>query len=56
VDIHDTSGPLTASKVRSEPIPTQPSLGNDPEVEARIARIVAANIGAGPRTKIVAAR
>jgi membrane fusion protein, multidrug efflux system len=56
VDIRDTSGSLIASQVRSQPIPTQPSLGDDPGVETRIARIVAANGGAGPRTKFVAAR
>jgi membrane fusion protein, multidrug efflux system len=46
VDIRDTSGALIASQVRSEPIPVQASLGNDPEVEARIAVILAANGGA----------
>jgi membrane fusion protein, multidrug efflux system len=45
VDIRDTSGELIASQVRSEPIPVQASLGNDPEVEARIAHILAANGG-----------
>ena len=38
VDVHDTSGALVASQVRSEPIPAQPSSGNDPEVEVRIAQ------------------
>ncbi len=47
VDVRDTSGALIASQVRSEPIPVQSSLGNDPEVDARIARILAANGGAG---------
>ena len=56
VDVHDTSGVLIGSQVRSEPIPIQPSLGNDPEVGARIARILAANGGAGSGTKILAAR
>jgi membrane fusion protein, multidrug efflux system len=46
VDIRDTSGALIASQVRSEPIPVQASLGNDPEVEARIAHILTANRGA----------
>jgi membrane fusion protein, multidrug efflux system len=46
VDIRDTSGALIASQVRSEPIPVQASLGNDPEVEARIAHILVANGGA----------
>jgi membrane fusion protein (multidrug efflux system) len=54
VDVRNTSGALIASQVRSEPIPVQASLGNDPEVEARIAQILAANGGAG--TKIFAAR
>jgi len=56
VDVRDTSGAVIASQVRSEPIPAQSSLGDDPEVEARIARILAANGGAGAGTKIVAAR
>jgi membrane fusion protein (multidrug efflux system) len=54
VDVRDTSGAVIASQVRSEPIPAQSSLGDDPEVEARIARILAAN-GAAAGTKIVAA-
>jgi membrane fusion protein, multidrug efflux system len=56
VDLHDTSGALIASQVRSAPIPVQVSLGNDPKVEARIARILAANDGAGFGTKTLAAR
>jgi membrane fusion protein, multidrug efflux system len=52
VDLHDTSGALTAAQVRSVPIPEQTSLGNDPEVEARIARILTANGGAGTKTVI----
>lgn len=43
VDIRDTSGPLIASQVRKVPIPVLSSLGDDPEVEARIAHILAAN-------------
>ena len=54
VDVRDTSGALVASQVRSEPIPAQASLDNDPEVDARIARILAANGGTVART--VAAR
>ena len=46
VDIRDTSGPLIASQVRSEPLPVQPSLGNDPAVQARIDGILTANGGA----------
>jgi membrane fusion protein (multidrug efflux system) len=45
VDVRDTSGPLVASQVRSTPIPAQASLGNDPEIEARIAQIVGDNSG-----------
>jgi membrane fusion protein (multidrug efflux system) len=56
VDIRDTSGALIASQVRSEPIPAQSSLGDDPEVEARIAHILTANGGAGAGTHVIAAR
>ena len=51
VDIHDTSGALIASQVRSQPIPVQDSLGHDPEVEARIAQIVVRN---GGETRVAA--
>ena len=47
VDVRNTSGALVASEVRAEPIPAQPSMGDDPDVEARIARILAANEGIG---------
>jgi membrane fusion protein, multidrug efflux system len=56
VDIHDTSGPSISSQVRSEPIPVQSSLGVDPEVEARITRILAANGAVGPGSGTLAAR
>jgi membrane fusion protein (multidrug efflux system) len=56
VDIRDSSGALIASQVRSEPIPAQTSLGQDPEVEARITHILSANGGAGARTHVIAAR
>jgi membrane fusion protein (multidrug efflux system) len=56
VDVRDSSGALIASRVRSEPIPVQASLGNDPAVEARIARILAANGGTGSGTKDFVAR
>jgi membrane fusion protein (multidrug efflux system) len=55
VDIRDTSGALIAAQVRSEPIPVQASLGNDPEVEARIAHILSAN-GGGRAAGTIAAR
>jgi len=47
VDVRNTSGALVASEVRAEPIPAQASMGDDPDVEARIARILAANEGIG---------
>jgi membrane fusion protein, multidrug efflux system len=52
VDVRDTSGPLVASTVRNQPLPTQPSLADDPEVEARIARIVAENEGGSHVAKL----
>jgi membrane fusion protein (multidrug efflux system) len=52
VDVHDTSGTMIASQVRSVPIPVQSSLGNDPEVEARIAHILVVNGGAGARAVV----
>jgi membrane fusion protein (multidrug efflux system) len=45
VDLHDTSGPLMSTAVRSVPQPTQASAGDDPAVDARIAAIVADNAG-----------
>jgi membrane fusion protein (multidrug efflux system) len=45
VDLHDTSGPLMTTAVRSVPQPTQASAGDDPAVDARIAAIVADNAG-----------
>jgi membrane fusion protein, multidrug efflux system len=56
VDLRDTSGALIASQVRSQPIAALTSLGDDPGVEARIARILAANGGAGDGARVVAAR
>jgi membrane fusion protein (multidrug efflux system) len=47
IDVRNTSGALVASEVRAEPIPAQASMGGDPDVEARIARILAANEGIG---------
>jgi membrane fusion protein (multidrug efflux system) len=57
VDVRDTAGPWIASQVRTVPIPVQPSLGDDPDVQARIARILAANGGtrAGTGSKTLAA-
>jgi membrane fusion protein (multidrug efflux system) len=45
VDVHDTSGPVVASQVRNLPQPTQASAADDPELQARIDRIVALNAG-----------
>ena len=55
VDVRDTSGALIASQVRSEPLPVQSSLGIDPEVDARIARILAANGADGAVSKAAVA-
>jgi membrane fusion protein (multidrug efflux system) len=45
VDLHDTSGPLMTSAVRNVPQPIQPSAGNNPAVDTRIAAIIADNGG-----------
>ncbi len=45
VDVHDTSGTLIAGLVRNEPLPRQPSRGDDPAVQAGIARVISANAG-----------
>jgi membrane fusion protein, multidrug efflux system len=45
VDIRDTSGPLVSRQVRRIPIPSQASLANDPEEDARIAQIIKDNLG-----------
>jgi membrane fusion protein, multidrug efflux system len=45
VDIRNTSGPLVSDQVRRVPIPSEPSLANDPAVEARIAHIIQDNLG-----------
>jgi membrane fusion protein, multidrug efflux system len=55
VDIHDTSGSLVAREVRQVPIPTQPSLANDPSVDARINQIIQNNLGSGQAQSRVAA-
>jgi membrane fusion protein (multidrug efflux system) len=44
VDIRDTSGPLVSEQVRRIPIPSQASLANDPQEEARIAEIIRDNL------------
>jgi membrane fusion protein, multidrug efflux system len=45
VDIRDTSGPVVSRQVRQIPIPSQASLANDPQEEARIAEIIRDNLG-----------
>ncbi|HEX4269446.1 MAG TPA: HlyD family efflux transporter periplasmic adaptor subunit [Steroidobacteraceae bacterium] len=55
VDIRDTSGPLVSGQVRRVPIPSQPSLADDPAVQARIARIIRDNLGeAGSQQRLSA--
>src|SRR3984885_267198 len=44
VDIRDPSGPLVSEQVRQIPIPSQASLANDPQEEARIAQIISDNL------------
>ncbi|HTV98351.1 MAG TPA: HlyD family efflux transporter periplasmic adaptor subunit [Steroidobacteraceae bacterium] len=44
VDIRNTSGPLVSRQVRQIPIPSQASLANDPQEDARIARIIKDNL------------
>jgi membrane fusion protein (multidrug efflux system) len=45
VDVHDLSGPVVSSQVRTVPQPSQASAGDDPSVELRIQSIVAQNAG-----------
>jgi hypothetical protein len=45
VDLHDISGPLLSYAVRNVPQPRQTSAGDDPQVDARIAAIIADNAG-----------
>jgi membrane fusion protein (multidrug efflux system) len=54
VDIRDASGPTVAGQVRSQPMPRKASYADDPEVQARIDRIVAEHAGsdkAAPETQ-----
>jgi membrane fusion protein (multidrug efflux system) len=44
VDIRDTSGALVSQQVRQIPIPSQASLANDPQEDARIAQIISDNL------------
>lgn len=43
IDVRDTSGPLVASQVRNTPQPLRQSVGDDPNVEQRIAEIIHRN-------------
>jgi len=52
VDVRDTSGPVVSKQVRNVPLPTQSSAGDDPQVEQRIADIVAQNAGQGLPTAL----
>jgi membrane fusion protein (multidrug efflux system) len=55
VDIRDTSGPLVSEQVRQIPIPSQASLADDPQEDARIDRIIRDNLGPpGNNSKIAA--
>jgi membrane fusion protein, multidrug efflux system len=44
IDIRDTSGPLVSQQVRQIPIPSQASLANNPEEDARIGQIIRDNL------------
>jgi membrane fusion protein, multidrug efflux system len=45
VELHDTSGPLMNTAVRSVALPKETSAGDDPSVDARIATIITDNGG-----------
>jgi membrane fusion protein, multidrug efflux system len=45
VDLHNASGPLMSTAVRNVPLPKQVSAGDDPQVDKRIAAIIADNAG-----------
>jgi membrane fusion protein (multidrug efflux system) len=46
VDVSDKSGPLIAAEVRNQPFPAKQSDGDDPAIDALIAKIIADNSGA----------
>ncbi|HEY2394869.1 MAG TPA: HlyD family efflux transporter periplasmic adaptor subunit [Rudaea sp.] len=56
VDVHDTSGATISGQVRTQPLPTQQSLADDPAVEARIARIIVDNGGKAARVAMAGAQ
>ncbi|MDY6944233.1 MAG: HlyD family efflux transporter periplasmic adaptor subunit [Pseudomonadota bacterium] len=43
IEVRDTSGPLVASQVRNTPQPVRQSVGDDPDIEQRIAEIIHRN-------------
>ena len=43
IEVRDTSGPLVASQVRNTPQPLRQSVGDDPNIEQRIAEIIHQN-------------
>ena len=45
VDVEDQSGPVVSTSVRNQPFPVKASVGDDPAIDALIARIIAANGG-----------
>jgi membrane fusion protein, multidrug efflux system len=55
VDIRDTSGPVVSQQVRQIPIPSQASLANDPEEDARIEQIIGENLGVAKGAAKIAA-
>ncbi|HWW20051.1 MAG TPA: HlyD family efflux transporter periplasmic adaptor subunit [Steroidobacteraceae bacterium] len=55
VNVQDASGPLVATQVRSTPLPTQASAGDDPDVEQRIRDIVVQNAGHTPQGSLARA-
>jgi membrane fusion protein, multidrug efflux system len=55
VDIRDTSGSLVSRQVRQIPIPSQASLADDPEEDARIAQIIRDNLGVPKGSSNIAA-
>jgi len=55
VDIRDTSGPVVSQQVRQIPIPSEASLANDPEEDARIARIIRDNLEVSKNASKIAA-
>jgi membrane fusion protein, multidrug efflux system len=54
VDIHSTAGPLVSGQVRQVPIPSLPSLAQDPQEDARIAQIIEENQNLTGLTKLAA--